>query len=90
MCLGLSAVAYHEFKGRALLRDLDLKGPRVLGYNQIGFGVLLVGYCVWSLIDAVVGPNPYETYIEAEPALADMLGGFRSCMSSRRCWPTAR
>lgn len=75
ICLGLGAVAYHEFKGRAMLRALDLRGPRILGYNQIGFGVLIVAYCLWSLYEAMTGPNPYAQYIEADPALADMLGG---------------
>jgi hypothetical protein len=75
MCLGLAVVAYHEFKGRALLRSLDLRGPRVLGYNQIGFGVLIVAYCLWSMFLAVTGPDPYAQYMDADPALADMLGG---------------
>jgi len=75
ICLGLGAVAYHEFKGRAMLRTLDLRGPRVLGYNQIGFGALLVVYCLWNLYAAMTGPNPYAEYIQADPALGDMLGG---------------
>jgi len=75
VCLGLGVVAYHEFKGRAMLLAFDLRGPRVLGYNQIGFGALLVAYCLWSLYEALAGPNPYAQYIEADPAMANMLGG---------------
>ncbi len=72
--LGLGAVAYHEFKGRRLLRALDLTGPRLLGFNQIGFGALIVAYCVWTLIAEFAGPGAYAQTIEQNPELAQVLG----------------
>jgi len=72
--LGLGAVAYYEFKGRAMLRQLDASGARLLGYNQLALGALIVGYCLWSLIAAMVGPSPYAETIEQNPELAQMLG----------------
>ncbi len=74
VCLGLGAVAYHEFKGRRMLHQLDPRGPRLLGINQLALGVLIVGYCAWSLLTAFTGPSPYAEYIQAEPALRQTLG----------------
>ncbi len=72
--LGLGAVAYHEFKGRRLLRALDVSGPRLLGFNQIGLGAVIVVYCLWSLIAELAGPGAYAQTIQEHPELAEILG----------------
>lgn len=72
--LGLGAVAYHEFKGRRMLRALNVSGPRLLGFNQIGFGVVVVAYCAWTLIAELAGPGAYAQTIEEHPELAEILG----------------
>jgi hypothetical protein len=72
--LGLGAVAYHEFKGRRMLRALDVRGPRLLGFNQIGFGVVIVGYCVWNLAVELGGPGAYAQTIQEHPELGEILG----------------
>jgi hypothetical protein len=74
ICVGLGAVAHHEFKGRAMLRQLDVGGARLLGYNQIALGVVIVGYCLWSLIAVFVGPSPYAEVIAQNPELEQVLG----------------
>ncbi|MCH9003291.1 MAG: hypothetical protein IIC02_12015, partial [Planctomycetes bacterium] len=71
---GLGLVAYYDFKGLRLLRALDERGPRVLGFNQIGFGLLIVAYCAWSLIVELTGPGAYAQTIEQNPELAQILG----------------
>jgi hypothetical protein len=72
--LGLGAVAYHEFKGRQLLRTLDVNAPRLLGLNQIWLGVVIIGYCIWSLVAELAGPGAYAQTIEEHPELAEILG----------------
>ena len=72
--LGLACTAYHEFKGRAMLRELNPKGAMHLGYNQLAWGGLVVAYCAWSMVYALVGPSAYEQVIERNPELADILG----------------
>lgn len=74
ICLGLGAVTYHEFKGRAMLRRLDLGAPKYLGMNQIGFGALIVVYCLWSMYTAMTGTSSFAEHIAADPALAQALG----------------
>jgi len=75
--LGLSLVAWNEFRGRNMLRWFDARSPRVLGWNQVGFLGLLVGYSVWSIYVGLVGPDPYETYIKSSPELRSMLGSIQ-------------
>lgn len=72
--IGLGVVAFNEFKGRAMLRLLNPKGARHLGYNQIALGGVIVGYCVWSLLSAFFGPNPYAEVIAENPELGQILG----------------
>ncbi len=48
--LGLAGVAYNELRGAAMLRRLDQRGARTLGYNQIALAVLIVGYAALSLV----------------------------------------
>lgn len=72
--IGLGVVAWNEFKGRAMLRLLNPQGARHLGYNQIGLGAVIVGYCVWSLLAAVFGPDAYAQVIAENPELGQILG----------------
>jgi len=72
--LGLGAVAYHEFKGRRLLRALDARGPRLLGYNQIGLGAVIVVYCLWTLMAELAGPGAYAQTLQEHPELSQVLG----------------
>ena len=39
---GLSLVTYNEFQGRRRLLSFDQSGPRLLGWNQIGFLALIL------------------------------------------------
>jgi len=74
MGVGFSAVTWNESRGRTLLCRFDPRGPRVLGWNQIGLLALLVGYCVWNVYTAYTGANPYEQQISEHPELARTLG----------------
>lgn len=71
---GLGAVAFYEFKGRAMLRQLDVRGTHLLGYNQLALGVLIIGYCLWSLAAVMFGPSEYAEVIAQNPELEQMLG----------------
>lgn len=74
ICIGLGIVAWNEFKGRTLLRQLNPQGAQRLGYNQIALGALIVGYCVWSLLAAIFGPDAYAEVIAENPELGQVLG----------------
>ncbi len=73
MTIAVSAVAYNEFRGRRLIYRLDVRGPRVLGWNQIALLSVVVGYCVYSIAIACLSPNPYGEYIQRTPELAPYL-----------------
>jgi len=71
----LGVAAWNEFRGRRMLRQFDPRGPRVLGFNQVGLGALLVVYALWMIAAVLLGPNPYAEIIAREPRAAGMLGG---------------
>jgi hypothetical protein len=55
--VGLLVVAWNEFRGRNLLRGFELKGPRLLGRNQIGLMALIIAYCLWSIHHTIHHPS---------------------------------
>ncbi len=57
MCgAGLALIAWNEIRGGVMLKRLEPRGARVLGWNQIALGVLLVAYGVWSLAISLKQP----------------------------------
>jgi len=67
--LALGAIAWNEFRGRALLRRLDPSAGRLLGRNQLGLMALIVAYCLWSIWRTKVGPPDPEM-----EQLQDLIG----------------
>ena len=74
MGVGLAAVAWNEFRGRAMLRRFDARACRLLGWNQLGLMTLILGYAAWMLGHALWGSNPYAQAMAGGPALAGTLG----------------
>lgn len=72
--VGMAVVAWNEFRGGRMVRRFDLRGPVLLGWNQVGFAVLLVAYSSWSIWDTLATPNPYLAEMQANPAAASTLG----------------
>ena len=54
--LGLTVVAYNEFRGRKRLLNFEPAAATYLGWNQIGFLALIIGYCVWRLYEGLTTP----------------------------------
>ena len=73
MGLALATIAWQEFKGRRLLRQLDPKAPQLLGFNQIAFAAILIFYSFWNIYQGWTGPNPYAEHM-VHVELASMLG----------------
>ncbi len=71
--IGMSVIAYIELRGARRLRRFDLGAPRQLGLNQIALGVLLFGYGLWGLLNALFGPSPYEQYLAAGGQMAEVI-----------------
>ena len=53
----LMAIAINELRAGALVRQLDPRGARRLGYNQIALGILIVAYAAWSLFATLRSPQ---------------------------------
>lgn len=74
MGLVLAGLAWNEFRGRKLLRNMDLAAPRVLGWNQLAFMGLLICYSAWHIYFGLTGPSAYQAEIAAYPQLDSMVG----------------
>jgi len=73
--LGLATVSFNEFRGARMLRQLDVRGPRYLGFNQLGFLALIIGYCCYMIYVGVTAPNAYEQIAADYPQVAPMFAG---------------
>jgi len=74
MAAGLGLVAWNEHRGRAMLLCMRPRGCRVLGWNQLGLMVLVIGYAAWMLAQALWAPSPYADVMAREPMLVGSLG----------------
>ena len=72
--LGLTAIAYNEFRGRKRLLEFDPAAPALLGWNQVGLLALIVVYCLWMLHGELTGADALSAQIGATPELAGALG----------------
>ncbi len=61
----LLAFSWNEFRGRKFLRKLDVQGPRILAWNQIGLAVGVFVYCGWSANRAWVQRGTELAQLEA-------------------------
>ncbi len=72
--VGLSVIAYNEFRGRKRLLQFDPSSPALLGWNQVGFLTLIAGYCLWMLFVNLAGTGPFAAEMAANPELKAALG----------------
>ena len=72
--VGLSFVTYNEFRGRRQLLRFERNAATFLGWNQIGFLVLIVGYCLWMLFVGLTADAPFAAEMKANPQLIAALG----------------
>jgi len=49
LTIGMSIVAYNEFRGRKRLLRFEPSGASLLGWNQLGLLAMIVVYSLWSL-----------------------------------------
>jgi hypothetical protein len=78
MALALAALAWNEARGRRLLLDGDVRGPRRLAFNQLALLGCVLVYCVYSAVGAWTGPGLLDTVLLADPSLPDALGSAAS------------
>jgi hypothetical protein len=72
--IALAIAAFNEFNGAKLLRRLDLRAPRRLGFNQLGLCGVLIVYSLWSIHSAFAGPSPYASAMPAGGQVAPIVG----------------
>ncbi|MCE5328123.1 MAG: hypothetical protein LLG01_17080 [Planctomycetaceae bacterium] len=74
LTLGLCAGGFCEWHGRQMLLNLDPRGPRLLGWNQMGLMALILAYCAWQMVAAVYFPDPAaaKTYADLKSLGMDL------------------
>jgi hypothetical protein len=73
--LVLVALAWNEWRGRALLLEGDGRAPRRLALNQLALLIAVLVYCVHSGYVAWTSPSLLDAMAGADPELREVLGG---------------
>jgi len=75
--MGLSAVAWNEFRGRRRLIAADPEGAAILGWNQLWLLGMIAVYCLWSLYSNLWGGESLETQLQTDPRLGAAIGSIQ-------------
>ncbi len=84
--VALSIVTVNELRGAARIRRFDPSGARLLGWNQIGLGCVLVVYGIFSLVMMLRNPaavlgGQSSGDAQVDQMMTDMVGGFTSMIA---------
>ena len=71
---GMLAVAYVELRGAKRMRLLDPQAPRLLAWNQVVLGGMLLAYASYSLWTIYTGRTDLQEQIAKYPELTDVMG----------------
>lgn len=74
LTVGMAVIAYGEFAGRNGLLRFEPAAATRLGWNQLGFLGLLVGYGVWMTLSGLSAEGPFAAEMAAKPELREILG----------------
>jgi hypothetical protein len=72
--VGLSAVAYNEFRGRKRLLQFDPSAAAILGWNQLGLLAMITVYCLWMVYTGLAGGSSLAAELKGFPDLEAALG----------------
>jgi hypothetical protein len=72
--IGLSTVAYNEFRGRMHLLNFDPSAATLLGWNQLALLAMIVVYCLWSLYGSLGEAGTMATELKSYAELDSVLG----------------
>lgn len=72
--VGLSLVAWNEFRGRRRLLEFDPAGATILGWNQLGLLALITIYCLWAIYSNLWGSASIDAQLRANPELQAAFG----------------
>ena len=67
----LGLVAWYEFRGRKMLKQLDVAACRLLGWNQLALLGVLVAYCSWSIVWGYLYPSSLAEGLAEHPELLE-------------------
>ena len=80
---GIAFVAFNEFRGRKRLLNFQPSGATLLGWNQLGLLLMIVGYCLWMMHAGVgdLGAGALSSELsglaELDSGLASMVDGYQ-------------
>jgi hypothetical protein len=75
--LGMAAVAVTEFIGLSMLKRLDVRAAKLLGFNQLGLALVLILYATWCIYSELSGAGMLSSAMSSEPMVAQMLEPYR-------------
>lgn len=69
----MGVIAWVELRGSKGLRRLDPGAAKMLGFNQVALGSVLIAYAGWSIYRELTGAGEYAVMAASDPQLGEML-----------------
>jgi hypothetical protein len=66
----LSIVAWNEFRGRTRLNKFNPSAATLLGWNQLGFLLMIICYCGWMIVAGIKETDSFAAELNANPELS--------------------
>jgi hypothetical protein len=79
--IGMALIAWNEFRGAALFRAFDLRGPRRLAIGQLALGAMVAAYAGWGVFATLTAPSvsgSSDPQVDAMLAEINLDGLYRS------------
>ncbi len=70
----LSVVAWNEFRGQNRLNKFDPSAATLLGWNQLGFLLMILLYCGWMIFTGINDKDSFTAELNSNPELSGLLG----------------
>ena len=74
LMIGMTLVAYNEFRGRKRMLQFDPRGAEMLGWNQLGLLAMIVVYCLLTLYQTLGATGPLTTELKNYADIDSILG----------------
>ncbi len=78
---GLAIVAWNELRGRKLLLRFDPRGPRLLGWNQLGLMGLVIAYSLWSIYIGLTDATELDALLKELEPMTGSIGDLRTTVT---------
>jgi hypothetical protein len=79
--VALGVITFNELRGGRLLKAFRPGGAKLLGWNQLALGVVVVAYASWSMVATLRSPALAQVGSTGDPDMDRTLAGLQGVLA---------